>query len=376
MKNHSLKCSRLMLLGLVISFMIVTFGAVPSEASSAKPIELTFSSYLPESSNTSVVERWWAKELEKRTNGRVKVKKWHYAGSLCGARESLGCSGRGMVDLSFVAPGYNPAQLPLSTMAEMIYTNDAPGADVMAKHELYKTYPALQREFHKSNVELMFYHMVEIGMFGIRKGITINSASDLLKYKSHSYGPTADLMKNVGMTPVAIPIPEVYESMSRKVIDGWFSVFWYMKPSRLYEVTGTMVDPGVGVFASSFVGMNKKRYDSLPDDIKQVIEDLRKDVIIFELKAHAQIDKETHALVKQHSPGMKYVSFSPEARAEWRTKGKVDDITNAYYKKREGAAPEVRDFFGKFKTLLKKYQPGVKKYYNHPFETVETKIVD
>ena len=86
MRNYPLIRSRLVLLGLVISFMIVTFGAVPSEASSAKPIELTFSSYLPESSNTSVVERWWAKELEKRTNGRVKVVKWHYAGSLCGAR--------------------------------------------------------------------------------------------------------------------------------------------------------------------------------------------------------------------------------------------------------------------------------------------------
>ena len=141
-------------------------------------------------------------------------------------------------------------------------------------------------------------------------------------------------------------------------------------------MTGTMVDPGAGVFTSSFMIMNKKRYDSLPEDVKKVIKDLRNDVVNFELKAHARIDEECHALIKEHAPWMEYVSFSPKARAEWREKGKMDDIIEQYLKEREGAAPEVREFWKQFNALLPKYQPRVKEFYQNPLEFVDTKIID
>ena len=137
-----------------------------------------------------------------------------------------------------------------------------------------------------------------------------------------------------------------------------------------------MVNPGVGVFASSFVAMNKKRYDSLPEDVKKVIKDLRYEAAIYGLKAEAQIDQETHALVKENAPWMQYVSFSPKARAEWREKGKMDDIIEQYLKEREGAVPEVREFWKQFKALLPKYQPRVKEFYQNPLEFVDTKIID
>ena len=376
MKNQCSKRSWFTAAVVSLTFGIALLGVLPREANSQEVIKLSYSGYLPETSNNSVVARWWAEELEKRTNGRVKVDRWHYGGSVAGPRESMSYAARGVVDLCMHAPGYSPAQSPLSTMAEMIFTNDVPGADAMAKHELYDTFPALKREFHNSGVELMFYHLVEIGMFGIKKGLPIKSSADLLKLKSHCIGPGCDFMRNVGMTPVALPLTEAYEAMSRGVIQSWFTVFWYHKPGRLYEVTGTMVDPGAGVFTSSFMIMNKKRYDSLPEDVKKVIKDLRNDVVNFELKAHARIDEECHALIKEHAPWMEYVSFSPKARAEWREKGKMDDIIEQYLKEREGAAPEVREFWKQFNALLPKYQPRVKEFYQNPLEFVDTKIID
>ena len=54
----------------------------------------------------------WARELERRSGGRVQIKQYH-SGQLCGIKELLEGVKTGMIDVTSPCPAYYPAQMPL-----------------------------------------------------------------------------------------------------------------------------------------------------------------------------------------------------------------------------------------------------------------------
>jgi TRAP-type C4-dicarboxylate transport system substrate-binding protein len=81
----------------------------------------------------------------------------------------------------------------------------------------------------------------------------------------------------LGATPVQMPLPQIPEALSKGVIDGAM-VPWEGAPSiKLAEITKYHVDtaPGQPKMSNSIfvVAMNQAKYDSLPPDLKKVIDD-------------------------------------------------------------------------------------------------------
>lgn len=361
-----------------LSFLGLLLGMAggPGAWAQDKPIELSYASYIGETALHSEQARLWAKEVEKRTNGRVKVTKWAFGGAICGGAEQIGCIARGLADIGYAAPSYAPAELRLATLTEMVYLSDVPGADIKARVELYDSFPALREEFRAAGLEVLTFHPTAIFMLGISKRKTINNSGDLKGIKSHTYGIIADVMARVGMTPVAMAIGDVYESLSRGVIDGCSAPLWYMASGKFYEVTGTMIDPGLGTYASPILAMSKTRYDSLPNDVKKVIADLRREQVLPEVKALMALEEETAGKLKKEAPHLKYVRFSEKARAAWRDAAKPDQIVEKMIKEREGRSPQAREFYKRYQELVKKYEPEMKQVYRSPLEDLQAKVVD
>jgi len=87
----------------------------------------------------------------------------------------------------------------------------------------------------------------------------------------------AQMLSSLGATPVSMPLPAVPEAMSKGVIDG-AAVPWEGVPVvKLQEIAHYHLDtpPGSRQAANSFLvfGMNQAKYDSLPTDLKKVIDD-------------------------------------------------------------------------------------------------------
>jgi TRAP-type C4-dicarboxylate transport system substrate-binding protein len=318
----------------------------------------------------------WAKEMEKRSQGRVKVIKWVYGGAICPPTEQLGCIARGIADFGYAAPAYNPAMLRLATMSEMLYVSTVVGSDVRARAELYKTFPPFREEMRAVGLEVLTFHPPGPGLIGISKRKKIRGTADFKGLKAHTYGPMADVMKRVGMVPVSMPIGEVYESMQRGVIDGYWVPFSYLPTSKFYEVSGTLVDPLIGVYSCPFLVMNKDTYDRFPEDIKKIIEDLRLEQIIPEVKAGEEMDDKGIALIRKEAPDLEYVQFSEKARSAWREKARIEEIYDKFIKERESRSPQTREFFRKYLELVKKYEPEMKKIYTDPFEKLGPRIID
>jgi TRAP-type C4-dicarboxylate transport system substrate-binding protein len=85
-----------------------------------------------------------------------------------------------------------------------------------------------------------------------------------------------DTLGTLGATPVGMPVPQVPEALSRGVVDGVVIPWEVSRPLRVHELTNshTSFAGDRGFYTSVFLfGMNKDRYESLPDDLKKVIDD-------------------------------------------------------------------------------------------------------
>jgi TRAP-type C4-dicarboxylate transport system substrate-binding protein len=108
------------------------------------------------------------------------------------------------------------------------------------------------------------------------KGAPIRTLEDLQGKKIRA--PTRvinDTLGTLGATPVGMPVPQVPEALSRGVVDGVVIPWEVSRPLRVHELTDshTSFAGDRGFYTSVFLyGMNKNVYESLPDDLKAVID--------------------------------------------------------------------------------------------------------
>ena len=124
----------------------------PAAQPSGQVIELTYATFATESNAFSQFARDYMAELEKRTNGAVRGKSWNYAEALCKAADMLKCVANRTADFGFIAPSYFPADMPYSSMTEMIYSSHVAGADGLTREELWQTHAGYQEEFKRNKV--------------------------------------------------------------------------------------------------------------------------------------------------------------------------------------------------------------------------------
>jgi TRAP-type C4-dicarboxylate transport system substrate-binding protein len=87
---------------------------------------------------------------------------------------------------------------------------------------------------------------------------------------------TNKLLARLGASPVGMPLPAVVDAVSKGTIDG-FLLPWEVMPSlKLHEMVKfhSETDPSrPALYSAVFVfAMNQARYDSLPADLKKVID--------------------------------------------------------------------------------------------------------
>jgi TRAP-type C4-dicarboxylate transport system substrate-binding protein len=109
-----------------------------------------------------------------------------------------------------------------------------------------------------------------------KKGDPIMAPSDLAGVKLRGPSRQANkLLETLGATPVGIPVPAFPEALSKGVVDGGVIPWEIVPPLKVHELADSHTEIGGdrALYNTFFVwGMNKAKYDSLPDDLKAVID--------------------------------------------------------------------------------------------------------
>ncbi|MFO1310719.1 MAG: TRAP transporter substrate-binding protein [Burkholderiales bacterium] len=178
----------------------------------------------------------------------------------------------GVVDIVWTLPGYTAGRFPLSEVFELPFMMTNPEATSKALWDYNTQYAAAEYK----DVHPIAYHVHGPGVFHMRDK-PIKTMADLKGTKVRApTRQTTRFLEKLGATPVAMPVPQVSEAVSKGVIDGAVVPYEVVPSVKLQEITKfhSETDPSENAFYTStfmFV-MNKDKYDKLPPDLKKVID--------------------------------------------------------------------------------------------------------
>lgn len=240
----------------------------------AQEVTLRFQHFVsPNSGSPEYFMQPWADKVEKDSGGRIKIE-LHPLMELGGrAPDQYDLIRDGAIDGGWVIPGYQPGRFPEVEALELPFVTPKSGELASIAAWEY-TQEHLMDDF--SDVHVIAAHMHGEGLVHKKKG----PIAKLEDFKGLSLrAPTRTstlLLGKLGANPVGMPVPAFPEALAKGRLDGGV-ITYEMAPSlKLDELTDSHTDMAGdrSLYNLYFIwAMNKKVYDGLPDDLKQVIDD-------------------------------------------------------------------------------------------------------
>ncbi len=215
----------------------------------------------------------WAKRIGEASKGRVKIEIYPSM-SLGGKPPDLIKQVRdGVVDLVWTVNGYTPALFPRSEVFELpfVHLNNLEATN-LAMREMFDKYLAPEYK----GTKVMWLH-VHAGQGIHMVDMPVHKPDDLKGKKIRIPTRTgAWILEALGATPVGMPVPDLPQALSKKVVDGALIPWEIIPPLKLQELTKYQIE-GKGRIrfgTTTFqVSMNEAKWNSLPPDIQKVFLD-------------------------------------------------------------------------------------------------------
>jgi len=145
----------------------------------------------------------------------------------------------------------------------------------------------------------------------------VRSLADIKGYELRASGTGAKILELLGAAPVAMPQSDVPEALQKGVIKGNVSSMEVLKDFKYAEYC-RFVTANVNLFVVSFaVVMNQAKWNALPDDVKKVFDDLRREQAIW---TGQYVDNHVNAAIKWSKETFKdfqMVDLSQEELSRW-----------------------------------------------------------
>jgi TRAP-type C4-dicarboxylate transport system substrate-binding protein len=295
-------------------FLVSLVLGISVPATAQQTINLRLSSFVPPKHfmNAAILEPW-AKAIETRTNGKLKIR--IYAGAALGKpQDQYDITVRGAADIAWGVGAYNPGRFPLTSVMELPFMY--PNAEVGCR--------MLQRIYDGGHLNAE-YKDVKLLALGMPPGLDVHSKNKLIKSIDDLTGMKVrvnsalmgNLMKSWGKAPVAMPATEIYLALDRGVIDVIFLDSLTLMGMRLSEVTKFHTILGMSN-TNFWFAMNKNTWNKLPKDVQQVVEELSGEHLSVDIHGKAADKALAGVLKKLASVGHTVYRLSPQELEMWK----------------------------------------------------------
>ena len=254
----------------IIFTLLFGFSLVlPKASHSQATITLKYANFPPATTFPCVQMERWAKEVEKRTNGKVKVQTFP-GGTLLPAKNIFDGVISGMADIGNFAMSYQPGRFPISEAVDLPVGFANARVASLVLFDLIEKYNA--KEFEKVKVLTLF----TCPPANLMTSKPVKSLKDLKGMEIRVSGTSVDVLKNLGGSGIAMPQSDTPEALQKGVVKGNFSSMEVLKDFNYAAYTPyiTLVNLQVVSFA---VVMNKDKWNSMPADVKKVFDDMRRE---------------------------------------------------------------------------------------------------
>jgi TRAP-type C4-dicarboxylate transport system substrate-binding protein len=303
--------NRRQFLGAAIASVAAGSYSVPSHGKTT----LKLNSQWPATTAGSKVDQWFADEVRKRTNGEVDIRIF-WSEALGKANENLSLMQRGAVEMGAMSPAYFPKQLPFHSAPNSIpmAMETVKQANVLMRRLLQEV-PAMQEEAKANGVRTLFFHHLNPYLLVSKDPLT--SLQSVRGKKIRTWGTDMPRMAQAaGMTPVTLSLPEIYEALSRGVIDAApFSVDLVVN-YKLFEVARNISEITLWLGPSWGVWISEPVWQRLPPAAQRIM--LEVAVEANERDMEVTLEAEKTAREELLKRNVRFHAFPASDRDQWR----------------------------------------------------------
>ncbi len=269
MKNHSMikKISLVLLIVALLTSILI----VPAFS---KTYRWQPSSWMPSGITWDTIA-YVSKQVKKMSGGRI-IMKPSAPGAIVPVAQQLEAVAMGILQASFIFPGYYPGQIPIAFIHGDCMAAPKTTAEMRELYEQYedgKIMKLLRKEYAKHGVHLVGNVYWTLNNLIISKK-PINGVKDIKGLKFRSSELIALQLAKLGAGTIWTPADEIYTMLSTGGVDAiTFSHAADMVDMGFHEVTKYWVKSPmvVGPACDAFI-VNLKTWNSLPDDLKAILE--------------------------------------------------------------------------------------------------------
>ena len=245
--------------------------ALSSGLALAQEVTLRLHQFLPAQANVPrLVLDVWADNVERDSGGRIRVER--YAAMALGGTppELMDQVIDGIADLAWTVNGFTPGRFPRTEVFELPFFVEDARAASFAYRTMYESQMA----------DTDFADVVVLGNWVHGPGVIhtnrpVQTIADMtgLKLRTPSR-MVGQLLGILGAEPIGMPVTAIPENLSRGVIDGAVIPWEVTASLRVPELVQnhTEFENSYPYTVTFTLSMNRDRYESLPDDLRAVID--------------------------------------------------------------------------------------------------------
>lgn len=298
--------SKQLLVSVCVSVFALCVATLPAY-SQQKTVELKYVTMRgPTEPNATMWQIPMAKEIEKQTNGKVKITHF-WSNALGKTAEHFDLVKSGVADMTDYAGSYNPGKFQMTEIGNLPFAAKNPVNIRKAMHKL------LEKGYFKNSwgeVEVLAWNITPFYQLLFRKDKPL-TFDDLAGRKIRTPGGyMTAFLKDMKAVPITIPPTEAFLAWEKGLVEGWMHPMGAFNIYKLFELKNkSLLKLDAMAMANAAVIINKQKMASLDPETQKII---RKVVLDYEdvyVKAGDYNDKV--ALTAMEKTGVEIYALPP-----------------------------------------------------------------
>jgi len=331
----------------VFAILLGSNNPFVSTCEAADTIKLSFSTMFPSRHMHGVIAQSFADVIKERTNGRVEITVYT-GGSLTSAPKCYHGVVKGISDIGGSCPLYVEGRFPASELFELPHYVPNAWVNCQVYNDFYQHFKP--KEF--DDVHVLYLHGPGHAVLQSAKR-KVRKPEDLKGMSVRASGTSANVIDAWGGTPRTMPMGEVYEALAKNVVEANFAYVETLKGYQHGEVVKYVTKFPVSCSSAQFVVMNKKKWESLPEDIQKIFTETSEEFVNYQGQAWNYIDAEGLKYFLSLGEGREYIEIPQEERPVWQEL--VTPIMDKYTEEKTAMGLPVKEYMDYIKERTEYY---------------------
>lgn len=324
---------------IIVAILIFSFSflVATQSDSQAKSLNITFNKPGPAVHRGSMATaEFMAREVEKRTNGRVKIT--IYPGStLASPPETFDATIKGICDFGESLVSFISGRFPVSEACDLPLGYPSSWVQGHVFTDFYNKFKPKEWD----DVVPIYFAGPPPAVIGTVKK-PVRRLEDLKGLTLRAHSGAARLVKALGAVPRVMPINEVYEALAKGVVDGCLVALEAFKPFRFIEKIKFVTDIRFVAYGSLvFHVMNKDTWAKISPGDQKII----REVAVEATDHRGKIwDEEDEKGMKGFisTPGRTFITLPPAEVEKFKAAAQV--VVDEWVKKKTGQGYPAADY--------------------------------